>query len=147
MSVTLNYGVNSIETSTFSGKSVCDAAKFALEFLGAPKEATIKVNGQEVYDASILLEDGDVVEFVKVSGEKGAGMICVIVRQGVNQNEIPVQNGATIEDVVNRASNIFGYNIRDNSSVYLNGEGADMNTRITSGDVVEIRKQAGEKGI
>lgn len=71
MSVTLNYGVNSIETSTFSGKSVCDAAKFALEFLGAPKDATIKVNGQEVYDASILLEDGDVVEFVKVSGEKG----------------------------------------------------------------------------
>lgn len=69
--ITLNYGVNEITTNSFAGKSVCDVAKFALEFLGAPKEATIKVNGQEVYDASILLEDGDAVEFVKVSGEKG----------------------------------------------------------------------------
>lgn len=69
--ITLNYGVNEITTNSFDGKSVSNAAKFALEFLGAPNDATIKVNGEEVFDKSLILDDGDTVEFVKVSGEKG----------------------------------------------------------------------------
>ncbi len=65
-------GVNEIELAELNGKTINEAVRSHGQLLNIPKDnCSILVNGNEVTDKDTVINDGDEVEFVKESGEKG----------------------------------------------------------------------------
>ena len=71
MSVTVESGVNSTQAE-LAGQKVCDIRTMLRQPLNIDPAARILVNGEASPD-SYVAQDGDTIEFVKASGQKGDG--------------------------------------------------------------------------
>lgn len=69
MSVTVDNGVNSL-TEDLAGRTVADVRSMLRQALNIAPEAGAYVNG-EIADSERVLENGDKLEFIKASGQKG----------------------------------------------------------------------------
>ena len=69
MSVTVESGVNST-TAELAGQKVCDIRVMLRQPLNIDPAARIVVNGDAV-PSEYVAQDGDTIEFVKQSGQKG----------------------------------------------------------------------------
>ena len=69
MSVTVESGVNST-TADLAGKTVGDIRAMLRQPLNLDPAATVIING-ETHAPDYVAQDGDVIEFVKKSGQKG----------------------------------------------------------------------------
>ena len=69
MSVTVESGVNSTQAE-LAGQKVCDIRTMLRQPLNIDPAARILVNGEASPD-SYVAHDGDTIEFVKASGQKG----------------------------------------------------------------------------
>jgi len=68
MSATLISGANDVQVE--AGLSVRTARGLNAETLNVSAGAEVRLNGQRV-DNDYVIQDGDVIEFIKPSGEKG----------------------------------------------------------------------------
>ncbi len=71
--VKVSYGVHSLEAA-IAGKSVGEVRQTLKEPLNIDPRALALVNGRDVA-ATYLLKEGDQLEFVRLAGEKGRGLI------------------------------------------------------------------------
>jgi hypothetical protein len=71
--VKISYGVHNLEAA-IAGKSVSEVRQALKEPLNIDPRALALVNGRDVA-ASYTLKDGDQLEFVRLAGEKGRGVI------------------------------------------------------------------------
>lgn len=69
MAVTVESGVNSTQAE-LAGQKVCDIRTMLRQPLNIDPAARILVNGEPQRD-SYVAQNGDVIEFVKASGQKG----------------------------------------------------------------------------
>lgn len=71
MSVSVRYGVNSLNLDTLAGKTVREVREELGDLLNIPEAAQVRINGAAATDDNTVA-DGASVEFVKTAGEKGA---------------------------------------------------------------------------
>lgn len=70
MSVTVKFGANTLSIEA-AGKSVEELRDDFRSPLGMAGDEQARVNNAETAESDYVIQDGDVVEFVKVAGEKG----------------------------------------------------------------------------
>lgn len=143
MSVKVINGVNSSNLN-IEGYNVKDVIGQYQEILGIKDDQTVKVNGVEV-NSDYVLEENDVLEFVKEAGTKGNDTVTVRVQSGVNSVNIQVEDGTPVREVIARAAELLGFAFSD-GTINVNGSEASPETPISAGDRVEVRKDAGRKG-
>lgn len=68
--VTVIYGANEETINGFTGKTVGEIRQAKRESMNIPQGATAYLNGEAVDDDAVV-EDGDSLEFSKLSGRKG----------------------------------------------------------------------------
>lgn len=136
------FGVND-NSLNFTGSTVAQVASQCKDLLGLSGDEIVKVNGSEA-PANYTICDGDKIEFIKESGTKGSAAQ-VKVTFGVNSVTIDIGEGETVASVLNKAKDILGIDKVD-SGIALNGTSVDGNAKVYSGDRLEIKKEAGEKG-
>ena len=71
MSVSVECGVNSAQ-GEYAGRTVGDVRTMLRQALNIDPTARVVVNGNRNYVADYELSNGDIVEFIKAAGEKGA---------------------------------------------------------------------------
>ena len=70
MGVTVEYGPND-EVLNLNGKTVADAVAAARLHWILPETVSVRLNGSDTSDLTTRLFDGDYVEIIKPSGDKG----------------------------------------------------------------------------
>lgn len=143
MSVKVINGVNTSNLN-IEGYNVKDVVEQYQEILGIKDDQTVKVNGAEV-NSDYVLEENDVLEFVKEAGTKGSDTVNVRVQSGVNSVNIQVEDGTPVREVIARAAELLGFAFTT-ETISLNGSEASPDTPISNGDRIEVRKNAGTKG-
>ena len=129
-----------------AGLSASDVVSFYSDILGLDEDAVMKVNDVEV-DGNYVIEDEDVIEFVKEAGTKGASGDVVIVHSGINKVTIEIADNDTVATVLEKASQLLGVSgIELQSTVNLNGESSPSSAPVFAGDNLEVVKEAGTKG-
>jgi len=71
MAIKVVCGANTQELEDFEGKSVSEVREGLAEALNIPDDARAIITGDNVNDG-YCLQDGDVLEFVRPSGDKGS---------------------------------------------------------------------------
>lgn len=138
-------GVNK-NTLNLTGNTVAQAVAKCADLLNLDEDSILKVNGSEV-NADYVIEDGDILEFVKEAGVKGAAGDSVVVQSGINRVTIQIGDDDTVADILRKASLLIGVgDISAESAVNVNGEPAAGNSKIVGGDNIEVVKEAGSKG-
>ena len=138
-SVNIESGVNSMSLDV-AGTSVASVISTVKSILNLDGEESVKVNGNDV-DADYIVQDGDKIEFVKASGEKGA--VTVTVVSGVN--ECTIAADGDIMDIVAQVKEPL--HLQGDESLKVNGQPVDSSYTPKDGDRVELTKNAGEKGL
>ena len=138
-SVDISSGVNSMALDV-AGQTVATVVDTVKSILNLDGEEEVKVNGSEA-DANYVVQDGDSIEFVKASGEKGA--VTVTVVSGVN--ECTIAADGDIMDIIAQVKEPL--NLEGNESLRVNGQEVDNSYIPQDGDKVELTKSAGEKGL
>jgi cold shock CspA family protein len=137
MSTSVKFGVNSM-TLNLSGKSIGDIRSQIGGLLGLGGGETAKVNGVNMAD-SVAVSDGDSIEFVKESGQKGS----VDVSAGVNKVTLNLA-GQTVSAIKSQLSSIL--NLGGDEIAKVNGVDIAGDVSLYDGDKVEFVKKSGQKG-
>lgn len=137
-------GVNK-NVLNLAGKTATQAALICSELMNVDDESIMKVNGTEV-TGDYVIQDGDMVEFVKEAGTKGADT--VIVQSGINKVHVTIGGNDTVADVLRKAAMLIGIadDLGAESAVNINGSSASSNEKVVAGDRIEVVKEAGSKG-
>ena len=69
--ITLIHGVNKLNRDDLANLSIETIKQDYEDALSISSHVTVKVNGTTVNDLGRVAQDGDVIEFVKMAGEKG----------------------------------------------------------------------------
>lgn len=69
--ITIRYGVNSLSRNDFASRTPQDVLDEVGDALNIPADVQVRINNCEARMTD-LISDNSTVEFVKVSGEKGA---------------------------------------------------------------------------
>ncbi len=72
MPVTIICGVNELKGDAYAGRSIEDVRRELRTPINIADGASVILNGEHHEDPSSVLRQGDTLEFVKASGEKGA---------------------------------------------------------------------------
>lgn len=139
-------GVNK-NTLNLAGKTATQAALVCSELMNVDDESIMKVNGTEV-TGDYVIQDGDMVEFVKEAGTKGAAGDTVVVQSGINKVHVTIGGNDTVADVLRKAAMLIGIadDLGAESAVNINGSAASSNEKVVAGDRIEVVKEAGSKG-
>lgn len=136
-------GVNK-NTLNLAGKTASQAAATCSELMNVDEEAVMKINGTEV-NGDYVIQDGDMIEFVKEAGTKGSDT--VVVQSGINRVNIQIGGDDTVADVLRKAAMLIGVgDISTESAVNVNGNPATAREKVVGGDRIEVVKEAGSKG-
>ena len=135
--VNVTFGVNDMNLD-LAGTSLATAKNNLRGVLGLAGDEEVRVNGSTP-PSEYILQDGDDVEFVKVSGSKGA----VDIVAGVNDMSLDIA-GKTVGQVRSELGSTLGINSDWRSEV--NGESVTNSYVLEDGDELEFVKASGSKG-
>lgn len=142
-------GVNQSNSLNFAGKSVAEVVSLCTSLLAVGEDDEIKINGLDPVQGQVI-NDGDVIEFKKSAGDKGADVptVSVHVQSGVNTVHINVKDGSTIATVLKQAAIALGLSLAgEDSEIVKNGQPAAKSDVVSNGDRIEFKKSAGDKGV
>lgn len=137
-------GVNK-NTLNLAGKTAAQTALVCSELMNVDDESIMKVNGTEV-TGDYVIQDDDMIEFVKEAGTKGANT--VVVQFGINKVHVTIGGDDTVADVLRKAAMLIGITdgLGSESAVNVNGNASTSNEKVVAGDRIEVIKEAGSKG-